>query len=303
MRGILPLVLVVGAAGEGHTCELSSAASVAHGVNAAMDIWAASKRCEGEYVEKAPVKCTQDVANSIEEMTALGGAIAEMAGTCGHSSENHCGAAGNEVVSATAGLTAASAKIADKCAHMEPHHLDAKILQRSTLLGKCTANAAESMNSLFEANNALQKLHATCIDNSHGSCTVDSMDVVTVLSEFGAYMSDAYAHCSKYDDGRLHKEGNEESYETAECASAVLEGIAHLTELSDLGLKMKKACHAEASRLYLVKNTAKPSAAATSPMLLTVALLISVVLSFAAGSRFAKARQPTHELLELGPEE
>lgn len=305
MRGILPLALVLAAAAK-ETCELNSADGVADALQAAMDIWAASKRCEGNYVKQAPVKCTQDVANSISDMTALGGALAGMAGSCGHASEDHCAAAGNEVVGATAGLTAASAKIADHCAHLEPHSLDHPILNTETLLGKCTANAAESMNSMFEAHNALEKLHATCVEKGHGSCTVDSMDVVTVLSEFGAYISEAYAHCDRYNDGeRVVTAAHKESHETAECAAAVLEGIGQLTELADLGLKMKKACHHEASRLYLAEKSAQPSAIATSPMFLTVALLISVVLSFAAGMRFTKSRQqtPTHELLELAPEE
>lgn len=313
MRRVLSLALVLGAAAE-HECELSSADSVAKGVDTAMDIWAASKRCTGSYVKEAPVKCTQDVAASIEDMTALGATIAEMVGSCGHDSEeDECAGAGNEVVSATAGLTAASAKIADMCAHLEPHSLDHPILSQETLLGKCTANAAESMNSLFEAHNALQKLHDTCIDKGHGSCRVDSLDVVTVLSEFGAYIAEAYSHCGMYNDGhREVKKSEEESHETAECASAVLEGIGELTELADLGLKMKKACHEETSRLYLTRRSAQPSAGATSPMFLTVALLISVALSFVAGMRFARSSHetqrrfqsiPTNELLEVGPEE
>ena len=132
------------------------------------------------------------------------------------------------------------------------------------------------------------------------------MDVVTVLSNFGAVIADAYSECSEYNAEANHKA---EPNNVAECAAGVLDGVSALTHLSELGMTMKKECSETASRLYLASNS-EVSAATSSPLLLALAavLPITAVLSFVAGSRFAKsrkyieARDTEPSFLESGPE-
>ena len=74
-------------------------------------------------------------------------------------------------------------------------------------------------------------------------------------------------------------------------------------------MTMKKECSETASRLYLASNS-EVSAATSSPLLLALAAVLPVtaVLSFVAGSRFAKsrkyieARDTEPSFLESGPE-
>lgn len=288
LRAILPLALLV-AAGASGECELDSTEMVEHSVEASLAIWAADKRCHGGIVEEAPVKCTSDVAESIEELTKVGIAIGDMLGTCGNLKlENHeCAEAADKVFAATAGMTAAGAEIADDCADITPEKYDHEILDTATILGKCTTNAAGSMNSFFSAHNAVQKMKKHCDKGKH--CKVEALDVVATLSEFGAYIAGAYDECSAYDAHSKHKA--EPDTKVAKCAESVLDGVAALSELTELGMKMHHACNVKDERLYL-EGAAAPSATSSSSWLTTAAAIpAAAVLSFIAGTRFAKSRQ------------
>lgn len=283
------------------SCELDSADTVAHGTNAGLAIWAADKRCHGTILEKAPVKCEQDVATSIQELIDMGLGIGGMVGSCGAVKlENYkCGLASDALVAATAGLAAAGGAIADKCAHQAHGYGD--ILDTATTLGKCTADAASSMNSFFEAHNSIQHLKSTCGSGKAG-CTVSALDVTAVLADFGAYIAAAYDDCQTYHGEK--NPGEVKDTEDADCADAVLDGVSQVSRLAELGLKMYGACRPAPSRLYLEGN----GQATGSPLVLALAAIIPVaaVVSFVAGSRFAKSRQQTWstdaELLESGSE-
>merc|ERR1719498_2379716 len=271
-------------------CSLNSASAVAHSVNAAMEIWAADLRCSGSVLEDAPVKCTQDVAGAIEELTQVAIAVGDMAGTCGDLKldDMACQKAGDEVFASTAGLTKAGAAIADKCAGLTAHDATDHALDTATLLGKCTADAAGSMNTFFAAHNSIQKLKKSCDDQESRACKVDALDVTAVLSDWGAYIAEAYRHCDMYN---RHGAKADQADDEAECAAAVLEGVADLTRMADLGLGMHKAC-AKASRLYLDEKIASESSSSPSMTLaLAASIPVAAVLSFIAGSRFAKSRQ------------
>jgi len=302
MRGILSLALVLLAgASSHHKCELNAGDAVEHGMNAVLDIWAATKRCHGP--DGMAVKCERDVASSIQELTAFGGAVAEMVGSCaGVKMENaDCAEAANSLVSATAGLAAASGAIANDCAHIVPEHLNEDVNEEETLLGKCTADAGDSMNSLFHSTSALQHVQKKCSDSKkNGKCTVEALDVVSVLSSFGAYIAAAYNDCSAYDAKRTHSKGADTS--AAACTADVLAGIADLSALANIGLKMNKACASSSSRLYLNTNVEATTAAGSlSNMALAAFLPIAMVLSFVAGRRFGKADQSSRSIegLEL----
>jgi hypothetical protein len=309
-RGIvsLALMLLVGANAK-HSCELDSSAMVTHGINAALDIWAASKRCHGAMVNLAPVKCERDVAGSISELATFGGAIAEMVGSCGAVKlANHdCAMAADSLVAATAGLAAVGGAIADQCGLANvPAALDGDILGTATELGKCTAEAGSSMNSIFQASNTLQHVQKSCSD-SREICKVDALDVVSVLSSFGGYIAAAYADCSLAANPHTKSDIGADA-----CSADILMGIAQLSNLAKLGLTMQKACASSSSRLYLDTNTeATTTTGNLSSFALAAFLPIAMVLSFVAGRRFGKADQSTSarsrsmegsELLESGEE-
>jgi hypothetical protein len=303
MRGILSLALVLMTSA--HVCELDGSNMVAHGFNAALDIWAASKRCHGTLLKLAPVKCERDVASSIQELSAFGGAITEMVGSCGNINlENHaCAVASNQLVSALAGLAASGGAIADDCAHVVPSApagLDDDILDTATALGKCTSDAGNSMNSIFQASNTLKHVQNNC-GNGKG-CTVEALDVVSVLSNFGSYIAESYNDCSAYHAISTKTVGPDTT--SSECSADILAGIAELSALAKLGLTMKDACASSGARLYLDTKDEQATTATGSltSMALAACVAVGMVVSFVAGRRFGKAR-PTRnvegaELLE-----
>jgi len=291
LRAILPLALLVATA-TAEPCELDSTEMVDHAVNAALAIWASDKRCNGAIVSEAPVKCTSDVATSIQELTEFGTAIGDMLGTCGNIKlENaECAKAAAAVFAATAGLTAASAGIADDCTDLVPEKFGDDVLETATKLGDCTADAAGSMNSLFAAHNAVQKMKKSC--ESKDGCKVDALEVVDVLSEFGAYIAGAYSDCSAY--SAKSKSQAEPDTKAADCAKAVLEGITNLGTLTELGMKMHEACNIKDERLYL-EGAAPRAAGSSSWLAMAAAIPAAAVLSFIAGTRFAKGRQQARD--------
>jgi hypothetical protein len=288
MRCFLALLLATANAQE---CSLDSSNAVAHSVNAALEIWASDLRCKGSILKEAPIKCVQDISGAIAELTQVGIAVGGMATACGDLKIDNgaCVKAGEEVFSATSGLTHAAAAMADHCDKaLSAEDASDHAIDTATVLGQCTANAAASMNNLFAAHNSIQKVKKACDDSSSDGCKVEAMDVTAVLADWGAYISEAYAHCDRYN----RKQPADSEDTAAECAAAVLEAVSGLTRFAELGSGMHKAC-ASASRLYLNEKIA--AGASGSPLSMTAALAVTIplaaVLSFIAGSRFAKSRQ------------
>jgi len=298
MRGILSLALVcLATANVAPQCMLDSSDAVAKGLDSALFIWAATKRCKGAILANAPVKCEQDLTSAIQSVTSLANSIAGMVASCGGIKEANlqCGLDADRLVSASAGLAAAGGTIADDCADVAPAQYDEDILERESQLGKCTADAGESMNSIFEASNTLQEIKHKCQGKS---CTINSLDLVDVLASFGSYIAAAVDDCSAYSGDRLHGDGNKK----ADCTSGILGSVAQISKVAKIGLEMKTSCGKSSSRLYSDIDSQAGTAIA-SPLALALAAIlpIAAVLSFVAGSRFAKNRQQTrdHELLQV----
>jgi len=300
MRGIVSLLLVCLAAASPQ-CILDSTGAVSDAIDSALFIWAAEKRCKGEILNQAPVKCTQDISSAIESVTSLANSIAGMVSSCGAIKEANvqCGLDADRLVSATAGLAAAEAHIADKCAHVRPTIVAiapapfaGNVLERETKLAKCTSNAGHSMNSVFEASNTLQSLKSKCPTGE--SCAINALDLVDVLASFGSYIAATVDDCTAYEN----KAGND----NADCADGILASIARLSKLAKIGLEMSTSCKTTSSRLYSDIDS-QASTALASPLALALAAILPVaaVLSFVAGTRFAKKRQQTQdpELLEV----
>jgi len=296
MRAVFSLALVsLATANVAPQCVLDSTDAVADGIDSALFIWASVKRCQGTVLAQAPVKCTQDLSSSIASVTSLANSIAKMVSACAGIKEANiqCGLDADRLVSATAGLAAAEAHIADKCAHVRPTIVAiapapfaGNVLERETALAKCTSNAGHSMNSVFEASNTLQSLKSKCPTGE--SCAINALDLVDVLASFGSYIAATVDDCTAYEN----KAGND----NADCADGILASIARLSKLAKIGLEMSTSCKKTSSRLYSDIDS-QASTALASPLALALAAIlpIAAVLSFVAGTRFAKKRQQTQD--------
>jgi len=271
----LLLVFVTAGASPTYECVLTSSDVVTDAFNSALDIWAATKRCDHKF--NSPALCEQDIASSISDLTALASGIAGIVGSCADVTMNKCGLAANDLVSVSAGLAAAGGAIAESCTSIE----EKDVLELQTDLGKCTGDATDGLNSMLHATTSLGEMQSSCSGNA-GDCTVPTLEVVSVLASIGSYISAAFSDCSAFAKSPVNTDA-------ADCASAVLDGVAQLSAAAEAGLQLKDACSASASRLYL---DTKGQATSSSPGLTALAALLplAAVLGFVAGSRFAKNR-------------
>jgi len=131
------------------------------------------------------------------------------------------------------------------------------------------------MKTLFAAVRELSTMHAD--HDAH-----NSLKLVEVLAQLGSFLAGSVAHC---ESALANKEDSK-----AECASTVQGMVANLMNVADVGMTVHAACSSDA-RLYLENGAEKATSSSSSmPLALAALLPISAVLSFVAGSRFAKAR-------------
>jgi len=306
MRAVLCLGMIAMASAS--TCTLDSGDAVSSALDSVLNIWASTKRCKGPIFTNAPVKCEQDVASSIESVTKMAGAIASMLGDCGGGLDQDdvaCTVSAEGLISSTAGLAAASGKIADKCFKTVPAQYDGDILDEATLLGKCVSNGAGGVNSLFKASNGIQDAKKSC-ETEGKKCTTSTLNVVSIIGHMGGFIGESLDDCSASYNKQTGKSMlTSSAAKNAECVGAVMDGIGDLTKFAALALNIEKDCGAASSRLYLESDGTEAKASMGNPTFLALAAMlpISAVLSFVAGSRFAKNREqrrmiPTEEELE-----
>jgi hypothetical protein len=224
-------------------CTLDSSGAVANAMDTALGIWASTERCKPPMAD-GPIKCEQDVASTIKSVSATAGAIAGMLASCGAIDDTNakCGLAVNALVGATAGLAAASGEIADHCALHAPGPLERK--PTTTDLGKCVANSAHDINSLFNAKTIISGLSKDCPDGK--KCTVDILDVVSAVSDLGEHLAGSAAFCQAAAGGASAVVTNQE-----ECTKGILGAVASLSGVAKIGMTVQEACSASATRLYL----------------------------------------------------
>merc|ERR1719396_93480 len=113
MRAIIFVGMIASANGD---CTIDSSSAVANAIESTMFIWAATKRCTGDFFEEAGVKCEMDVTAAIEAVINLANDIAGMVSHCSDiKMENQkCASLVTELVGKTAGLAHDGGSLADQ---------------------------------------------------------------------------------------------------------------------------------------------------------------------------------------------
>lgn len=257
-------------------CAIDGSKAMDAAAEAGLNIWAATKRCDKG--ESSHAMCAVDIASSIESVNNMAMTIVSAVEECGaiHTSHYKCGMAVGGLTSASAALAAATAGVLTKC-HTPLHQADADDgLGQTTALGNCVMDAKESMTSLFEASHELASVNHADDEN------VAALNVVNALGNVGRFLASAVNQCSLFKG---------KGDETAECASHSIGLIGALDRIGAAGINIAGACkESAADRLYLETANKAASTGSSMPLALAALLPISAVLSFVAGSRFAKAR-------------
>jgi len=269
--------MFVASASDHGECAVEGSLSVGPLADSVMNIWAATQRC---VKGGSKVECEIDITAAIQSVDATITIIVDALRDCGalHTEHAACGLAVNHLIRDSAGLASEVGGALNAC----PWPVKANGLavptkmERSTTLGYCVSDATNSMKTLFAAVRALSTMH-----KDHDA--QNTLKLVQVLAELGSFLAGSVANCKVAIAG-----GAEDS--KAECASTVQGMVANLMNVADVGMKVHAACSSDA-RLYLENGAEKATSSSSSmPLALAALLPISAVLSFVAGSRFAKAR-------------
>merc|ERR1712166_397692 len=236
-----------------------------------------------------------DIAESISSVNSMINTIIRSVESCGTLSTEHdkCAMAVSELTAASAGLAGDVGGVYDDCPKLLPA-AGGRCLEHplSTRLGNCIMDAKQAVTTLFSAAHAFSHIHKDC-ETAGAKCENNALSLVAGLADLGAFLAGAVNTCMVNPNAK------------AACAEQSLTLVGQLHAISEAGLKVSGECKvAEADRLYL-ENGAKAATSNSVPLALAALLPISAVLSFVAGSRFAKyrsqqgAREPDCEQLMM----
>lgn len=292
MRPVLVLgAICVASAHDAAVCALDGAQSVDELAQATLNIWAATERC-GKTGSKT--ECAIDIAESISSVNAMINTIVRSVENCGTLSTEHdkCAMAVSELTAASAGIAGAVGGVYEGCPKLPAAGARRLAHPLTTRLGNCILDAKEAVTTLFSAANAFSHIHKDC-ETAGAKCENNALSLVAGLADLGAFLAGAVNTCMVAPNAK------------AACAEHSLTLVVELHAIAAAGMKVSGACKVEAAdRLYL-ENGEKAATSSSMPLALAALLPISAVLSFVAGSRFAKyrsqqgAREPDCEQLMM----
>jgi len=281
---MLRSIVVLGAlaVANGASCAADGARAVDELTTTAVDIWSSVERCQKK---DSVLQCSIDITAAIQAANDMIRTIVASINDCGVIQVDHveCGMAASRLISAADGLAHASGGLVEACP--VPGHVDGIVTHPlagglATDLGKCIIDTKGSFRSLVEAGNKMSGVHKNC-EEAGQSCTHNALSIVSAMADMGAFLAGAFHSCSAYLSPTGH--GNEK----AACAEHVLELVASLHDIAEAGDEVSTECKASASRLYKQEKI-ETLRVSSMPLVLAAFLPISAVLSFVAGSRFAK---------------
>lgn len=265
-------------------CALDGASAVDSLANAAVNIWAATERCDKDNKKASQLRCAVDVMAAAQSVTDMSNIVVHAAKECGaidHASK--CGIEVGHFLAEVAGLGSSIGTIIDSCpGPNNPAGKNTALLSSTTILGKCIIDASTALKGVFGIMQGVTHLKG----HEHKEAKA-----AAVLTDFGSWVAKSVDDCTAY----TGHHGNED----AECAGAVLSMVSALDRMGAVGDVMSHKCHAHASRLYLEEPEPKAVSGSSVSVALACFLPITAILGFLVGNRFAKTRAEQARLMEV----
>jgi len=229
-------------------CLVNSGEAVSDAMDAALFIWASTKRC-GKAGEQA--KCAIDVASAVKSVNSMIDVVAHVMDQCDALTMTHkaCAMTAGALTKHTAGLAAATAEVYQKCspAHAPtddvtaPSAGSAHLSVASPVM--CTIDLKDTAKDAFKAARALMMLQSSCKNvQSHAQikdCASNILQVVGTLAGVGEYLAGAIGHC---ESSGWRQPTPIEVSQKAECTEAIEALVHHTTETSMAGIDIAKQC-------------------------------------------------------------
>jgi len=318
-------------------CAINGARAVDDMVDAAVFIWAATKRCDTSRpnTEQDPVRCALNIASAIESANSMFNVVLKAFHNCGElqSTEQKCGMAIGVLTKSFSGLAASSAGIVAKCPNALNH---GKALMTyggttgsfanpgvaptsalggaanaaapktfaspqglSTGLATCVVNMKDSLKAVMKAIKRSMTINRHCKGTDHVHCTHNILKVTASVAAIGEYIAGAIGKCT-IDAGLATK---------ALCSQESIDLVQSADECARSALYVHKYCQHAEDRLYEIENGiykdheekhSKPQVTTALAALLPVAAIVG----FLSGKRVGKSgrqREDLQDMQELEP--
>jgi len=281
-------------------CLVDSAEAVSDLMDSSMFIWASVARCGkgGELV-----KCEISVASAIESLNAMVNVILKALNTCDDLNINNkqCSMSAGVLTKATAGLTAATGGIVQKC-FTPQKHAEANWAHAEPAM--CVLDVKNTAKSLFKVIRSFMKLNSNCDGNAASRpCISNALSIVGAFAGMGEFLAGALGQCST------------NGMKGARCAQESERLVHHLTKVAEAGVDMSKSCgEAEAGeaetalqdiniddvgRLYATGAKSQASVGVSANLLLAAFLPVTAIASFVGGRFYANRATGTEQAREI----
>lgn len=288
------------------SCLVDSAEAVSDLMDGSMFIWASVARCghAGEMV-----KCEINIASAIQSVNSMINVILRALDKCGdiHTANAECGIAASVLTKSTAGLTASSGGIIQKC-FQHPAHGNNFVHQEPAM---CVVNIKNTAKSLFKTIKAFMTVKNNCKEQDSRACASNALSIVAAFAGMGEYLAGALGQCSP------------NGFVGARCAQEGEMLVHHLMKVSQAGVDLSAACGEkpapvvipgvtqgptkapdlgilDTGRLYSEDAAKTKTVMGASPNFLLAAFLpVTAIVSFVGGRSYANRRSGAEQVREL----
>ena len=175
--------IAVASAADTAQCAIDGSGAMDSAANAALNIWASTKRCDKGAASDA--MCAVDIASSIQSVNDMVMTIVSAVEDCGAIKTSHlkCGMAVGGLTSASAALAAATAGMLTACPTSLKQAANDDGLGSTTHLGNCVIDAKATMTALFSASHQLASVKAATDKDTA------ALNVVAALADLGHFLA------------------------------------------------------------------------------------------------------------------
>lgn len=177
---------------QGH-CLVDSGEAVSDATDAALFVWAASKRCGNAGQE---VKCEIDVSSAVKAANSMINVILKAVDKCHdlHTANKKMGMQVGQMTEHIAALSAAAGQVYQKCpAVAQPNAGGLQALASPVM---CTIDLKNTAKGLFKATKKLTETHHEC-KKGQEDCASNVLNVVGALAGMGQFLAGSVGQCKR----------------------------------------------------------------------------------------------------------
>jgi lipocalin len=280
-------------------CVVEGGEAISDAMDAAVYIWAATKRCGKSQLE---IQCAVDITSAVQSVGSMITVLAKTLNKCGVIRASGCGVASLELTKNMAGLGAAASDLVQKCPtawHRDITKITAGLGSASISHSPafCLVNVKNMGKSIAKLTKEFMHVNSNCQKGDKRACSTNVLRLAGGFAAIGEYLAGAIGQCTE----------NSAHDATASCTRASASLVQYAAKVAANGVDLTQMCGMQGSytsRLYEQNingaNGFNAQGTGTVPVVLMVLLPITAILGFFGGRIFANRRlqsKQTHRLV------